>query len=76
MLNRFQKWADDYARAHGWQVTPHANWVILAKDGESHECMSAAGVQARCQTMTTKEERESRAAHGVALCDPSRPLFP
>lgn len=47
--NRFQKWADDYARAFGFTVSPIGNWVTLNRDGEKPiECYTAAGVQAAC----------------------------
>lgn len=49
-LNTFQRWASDYARAFGWIVTPKGNWIEMARDGETHEVMSAEGVQALCQT--------------------------
>ena len=48
-LNRFQKWADDYARAFGFVVVPHANWVDLHRNGETIECMTAEGVQRACE---------------------------
>lgn len=47
-MNSFQKWADDYARAHGFIITLRGNWVELHKDGRSIECMSADGVQRAC----------------------------
>jgi len=50
MLNRFQKWADAYGRAFGFVVQPKGNWVVLYKDGEEIECMSAQGVQAACDS--------------------------
>ena len=49
MENRFQKWAGDYARAFGFQVTLKGNWVELHKGGETYECMSVQGVQAICK---------------------------
>lgn len=52
MQNRFQKWADNYARAFGFVVEPRGNWVALYKDGvEIAECMTVAGVQALCDAV-------------------------
>lgn len=52
-LNSFQKWADDYGRAHGFHVEPIANWVTLydmrAENPQPIECMSAQGVQKACE---------------------------
>lgn len=49
-LNSFQKWARDYAGAFGLTVSPKGNWVVLVKGLVQVECMSAAGVQAACDT--------------------------
>ena len=49
MMNSFQKWADSYARAFGFVVTLKGNWVELTRNGETIECMSAAGVQTACE---------------------------
>lgn len=52
MANRFQKWADNYARAFGFVVVPQGNWVVLFKDGiEIAECFTVAGVQACCDAV-------------------------
>lgn len=49
ILNSFQQWASDYARAFGLIVTPFANWVMIAApDGTLTEAMTAQGVQAFC----------------------------
>lgn len=48
VMNSFQKWADDYARAFGFIVSLRGNWVELHRNGETTECMSAQGVQAVC----------------------------
>lgn len=66
-MNSFQKWADDYARAHGFVVTLTGNWVELHKGDISETCMSAQGVQSVCD----------RDKNGVTLAhDPNRPWFP
>jgi hypothetical protein len=46
--NSFQKWAQDYARAYGFQVDLTGNWVSLYINKHSIECMSTRGVQEAC----------------------------
>lgn len=54
--NRFQKWADHYARAYGFTVTPKGNWVVLERNGQSIECMSVQGVQDACAQANSNPE--------------------
>lgn len=54
-MNSFQKWADDYARAHGFTVGLTGNWVTLYKDGESEELMTVSGVQLHCKKSLKNE---------------------
>lgn len=42
-MNSFQKWADDYARAFGFIVTPVANWVRVSKGAIDQHVYSAKG---------------------------------
>ncbi|ODT60974.1 MULTISPECIES: hypothetical protein [Paracoccus] len=55
-MNSFQKWADDYGRAHGFIVLMTGNWVTMLKDDLSEVCHSAAGVQAVCDRDAEKRD--------------------
>lgn len=61
--NRFQKWADIYARAFGFTVTTRGNWVELHRDGETHECMSVQGVQDVCRKSVTADQIKAIEPH-------------
>lgn len=50
-LNTFQRWACDYARAYGLPARPFCNWVIVTRDGQDIEVMTAQGLQDLCATV-------------------------
>lgn len=48
--NSFQAWADWYGRAHGFIVTPYANWVMMERDNfEAQQVFTVQGVQSVCE---------------------------
>lgn len=47
--NSFQQWAISYATPRGFAVTETGNWVSLARDGVTVECMTEQGVRRACQ---------------------------
>lgn len=55
-MNRFQKWADDYARAFGFIVTMKGNWVEIRGGNQTIECMSVQGVQDACRQIDDKRQ--------------------
>lgn len=68
-LNTFQRWACDYARAYGFPARPFCNWVIVTRDGQDIEVMTAQGLQDLCATVAPAFREEPTAA-GIQLVIP------